>query len=65
LKFSADSRHPGARAAGVSKDAFIVNACLYILLCAHDSYYAGTTVGDLETRMAEHQAGVYHGYTAL
>jgi putative endonuclease len=38
---------------------------LYILRCADDSYYVGTTVGELETRAAEHQAGVYHGYTAL
>jgi len=41
-----------------------VNACLYILRCADDPYYVGTTVGDLETRVAEHQAGVHHGYTA-
>jgi putative endonuclease len=42
-----------------------VNASLYILRCCDDSYYIGTTVGDLETRVADHQAGVYHGYTAL
>jgi putative endonuclease len=40
-----------------------VNACLYILRCADGSHYIGATVGDLETRVAEHQAGVYHGYT--
>jgi predicted GIY-YIG superfamily endonuclease len=38
---------------------------LYIRRCADNSYYIGTTVGDLETRVAEHQAGVYHGYTAV
>ena len=42
-----------------------MNACLYILRCADASYYVGTTVDDLETRMAEHQAGVYHSYTSL
>jgi predicted GIY-YIG superfamily endonuclease len=38
---------------------------LYILRCADNSYYIGTTVGDLETRVAEHRAGVRHGYTAV
>lgn len=40
-------------------------ACLYILRCADGSYYIGTTVGTLEKRIAEHQAGAYDGYTAL
>jgi predicted GIY-YIG superfamily endonuclease len=42
-----------------------VNAYLYILQCADGSYYVGTTIGDLETRVAQHQAGAHHGYTAL
>jgi predicted GIY-YIG superfamily endonuclease len=32
------------------------------LKCADSSYYTGSTV-DLEHRLAEHQAGVYEGYT--
>jgi len=42
-----------------------VSACLYILRCADGSYYVGTTVGTLDRRGAEHQAGAYDGYTAL
>jgi putative endonuclease len=42
-----------------------MSAHLYILRCADASYYAGTTVGSLERRVAEHQAGAYDGYTAL
>jgi putative endonuclease len=42
-----------------------VSACLYILRCADGSYYVGTTVGSLDHRVAEHQAGAFDGYTAL
>ncbi len=42
-----------------------MSAQLYILRCADASYYVGTTVGSLERRVAEHQAGAYDGYTAL
>src|SRR5260370_12975131 len=42
-----------------------MSAHLYILRCADASYYVGTTVGSLERRVAEHQAGAYDGYTAL
>jgi putative endonuclease len=42
-----------------------MSAYLYILHCADGSYYVGTTVGDLERRVAEHQAGEYDGYTSL
>jgi putative endonuclease len=41
-----------------------VSACLYILRCVDGSYYVGTTRGRLEARIAEHQAGVFGGYTA-
>ncbi len=41
-----------------------MSAYLYILRCADGSYYVGTTVGSLDTRVAEHQAGAYDGYTA-
>jgi putative endonuclease len=37
---------------------------IYILLCCDGSYYVGSTSGDLEKRMAEHQAGTFDGYTA-
>ena len=42
-----------------------MSARLYILRCADASYYVGTTIGSLERRVAEHQAGAYDGYTAL
>jgi putative endonuclease len=40
-----------------------MSACLYILRCADGSYYVGTTRSGLETRIAEHQAGAFDGYT--
>lgn len=39
-------------------------AYLYILRCADNSYYVGTTRTDLETRVAQHNAGSFGGYTA-
>jgi putative endonuclease len=42
----------------------IGGAYLYILRCADDSYYVGTTRADLEQRVAQHNAGTYGGYTA-
>jgi predicted GIY-YIG superfamily endonuclease len=42
-----------------------VSAYVYILCCADRSYYVGITRGTLETRLAEHQSGVFGGYTAL
>ena len=39
-------------------------ATLYILRCADESYYVGTTRGELERRIAEHNAGAFGGYTA-
>jgi predicted GIY-YIG superfamily endonuclease len=41
-----------------------VSAYLYILRCADNSYYVGTTVSSLDKRVAEHQAGAFDGYTA-
>ena len=41
-----------------------VGAYLYILRCSDGSYYVGTTRGDLDTRIARHQAGAFGGYTA-
>jgi predicted GIY-YIG superfamily endonuclease len=42
-----------------------VNAFLYILRCADDSYYVGTTRDSLEKRLGEHQAGNFDGYTSI
>jgi putative endonuclease len=39
-------------------------AYLYILRCADGSYYTGTTRNELESRIAEHNAGHFAGYTA-
>jgi putative endonuclease len=36
----------------------------YILRCADGSYYVGTARGDLDRRIAEHNAGTYRGYTS-
>jgi len=41
-----------------------MNAFLYILRCADGAYYVGTTRGTLESRVAEHNAGHFGGYTA-
>ncbi len=40
-------------------------AYLYILRCADNSYYVGTTRKTLEERLAEHNAGLHGGYTAM
>jgi putative endonuclease len=40
-------------------------AFVYILRCADGSYYVGSTRGEsVERRFAEHEAGIYVGYTA-
>jgi predicted GIY-YIG superfamily endonuclease len=36
---------------------------VYILKCANNSYYTGSTV-DLAHRLAQHQAGTYGGYAS-
>lgn len=37
----------------------------YILRCADDSYYTGTSrADDPETRLSQHNAGLFGGYTA-
>ncbi len=36
---------------------------VYILRCADDRYYVGTTRGSLEGRVAEHNTGKFDGYT--
>jgi putative endonuclease len=41
-----------------------MGAFAYMLRCADDSYYVGSATGDdLAKRIAEHQSGVYPGYT--
>jgi putative endonuclease len=42
----------------------IDGAWLYILRCSDGSYYVGSTRGALESRIAQHNAGAFHGYTA-
>jgi putative endonuclease len=42
-----------------------MSSYLYMLRCADGSYYVGTTRGELEARIAEHQAGSFNGYTAF
>jgi putative endonuclease len=39
-------------------------AWLYILRCSDGSYYVGTARGSLESRVAQHNAGSFQGYTA-
>ncbi len=36
---------------------------LYILKCSDGSFYVGTTRSSLETRIAQHNAGTFPGYT--
>jgi|SRR5215204_2752795 putative endonuclease len=40
-------------------------AYLYIVRCADGSYYVGAARMGLERRVAEHNTGVYGGYTAM
>ena len=37
---------------------------VYILRCRDGRYYTGTTRTSLERRVAEHNSGVYRGYTS-
>jgi putative endonuclease len=37
---------------------------VYILRCADGSYHVGITRGALETRVSQHNAGTFGGYTA-
>jgi putative endonuclease len=58
-----------ARTVGrVSKDractGMTEGAWLYILRCADSSYYIGTTRSSLDSRIAQHNAGTFEGYTA-
>src|SRR5436190_23558144 len=39
-------------------------AWLYILRCSDGSHYVGTARGSLESRIAQHNAGAFQGYTA-
>jgi putative endonuclease len=38
-------------------------AYLYIVRCRDGSFYVGTTRSSLETRIAQHNAGTFPGYT--
>jgi putative endonuclease len=41
-----------------------MGAWLYIIQCSDGSYYTGTTRGELELRIEQHQTGHFDGYTA-
>jgi putative endonuclease len=42
-----------------------MGAFVYMLKCSDGSYYVGTATGhDLTKRIAEHQSGVFGGYTS-
>lgn len=41
-----------------------MTAYVYILRCSDGRYYVGITRGELEKRVAEHNAGTYGGFTA-
>jgi putative endonuclease len=41
-----------------------MSAFVYILRCADGSYYVGSTRIELETRIGQHNAGHFGGYTA-
>jgi putative endonuclease len=38
---------------------------VYILRCSDGYYYVGITRGELETRVSQHNAGTFGGYTAV
>jgi len=40
-------------------------AHVYILKCSDGKYYVGSTRGSLERRVAEHNAGIFGGFTSL
>jgi putative endonuclease len=41
-----------------------MGAWLYILRCSDNSYFTGTTRGEFQLRIAEHQSGHHGGFTA-
>ncbi len=41
-----------------------MNAWVYILRCSDGSYYVGSTRGELDQRIADHNARRYGGYTS-
>jgi len=40
-----------------------MGAFVYILRCADDSFYVGTTRATLDQRLAQHEDGTFGGYT--
>ena len=44
--------------------AMTEGAHVYIVRCADGAYYTGTARNGLEMRVAEHNAGHYHGFTS-
>jgi putative endonuclease len=66
LEAIASARHFGTRAKAVFRRMRQTHECgayLYILRCADNSYYVGTTRKSLDERIGEHNAGIYGGYT--
>ena len=51
------------RASRRMSDEMNEGAYLYILRCSDGSYYVGTTRSALESRVAQHNAGAFEGYT--
>ena len=41
-----------------------MSVVLYMLRCADDTFYVGSTRKDLDTRLADHREGRYESYTA-
>jgi putative endonuclease len=41
-----------------------MSAFVYMLQCSDGSYYVGSTRAALEDRLAQHNAGLFDGYTA-
>jgi putative endonuclease len=41
-----------------------LDIAVYMLRCADGSYYVGLTRAGVEKRLAEHQSGVFEGYTS-
>ena len=45
--------------------ADLMSTWFYMLRCSDGSYYTGTTRSEVKTRVAQHQAGAFDGYTAI
>ena len=58
------SPHPElVEGGGRRSDRAAMTAFVYILRCADKSYYVGSTRKSLEARVAEHNVGIFGGFT--